>query len=101
MHGEVIVSFGPQREQRYALQVAQDAQTARAWLDEQYLALECEPLRASGKVLVADKLLTIADAAGESLCADPQWGPRFAEAALAATQREFVRIDLAARTVGY
>ena len=26
---------------------------ARAWLDAQFTALECEPLRASGKVLTA------------------------------------------------
>ena len=27
---------------------------ARKWLDDQFVALECEPLRASGNVLLAD-----------------------------------------------
>src|SRR5256885_13859435 len=28
----------------------------RHWLDQQFISMDCEPLRASGKVLLADKL---------------------------------------------
>ena len=33
------------------------SEEARRWLDEQFVANECEPLRATGKVLTADKVL--------------------------------------------
>jgi len=47
---------------------------ARQWLDEQFTQLECEPLRASGKLLLADKVLVVAQAGGAELLADPTWG---------------------------
>jgi hypothetical protein len=74
---------------------------ARAWLDEQYLAFDCEPLRASGKVLVADKLLSVADAAGESQFADAAWAAQFAAAVSGSTGRDTVSIDLPGRTVRF
>ena len=51
--------------------LAHDA--ARAWLDHQFVALECEPLRASGKVLTADKILVVTQAAGPTLFGDAKW----------------------------
>ena len=54
---------------------------ARQWLDEQFTQLECEPLRASGKLLLADKVLVVAQAGGAELLADPTWGQTFARAA--------------------
>ena len=50
---------------------------ARAWLDKQFTALECEPLRASGKVLTADKVLVVTQAAGAKLFADTQWAAEY------------------------
>ena len=46
---------------------------ARRWLDDEFTRLDCEPLRASGKVLLADKVLTVAPGRG---CAAgrPRWG---------------------------
>ena len=38
---------------------------ARWWLDEQFTRLGCEPLRPTGKVLIADKVLCVAQAAGK------------------------------------
>ena len=38
---------------------------ARAWLDAQFTALDCEPLRASGKLLTVDKVLRVTQAAGQ------------------------------------
>ena len=32
-----------------------DNEDARRWLDDEFTRLDCEPLRASGKVLLADK----------------------------------------------
>ena len=48
----VTVQFVPDQPQEIALHVdlpAMPAEQARRWLDEQFVAYECEPLRASGK----------------------------------------------------
>jgi hypothetical protein len=78
------------------------ADEARRWLDGQFIANECQPLRASGKVLIADKLLAIADAIGlQGFEQDAALRLAFARAALAALSRSVVRIDVDARTVSY
>jgi hypothetical protein len=101
MQGEVMVSFGPGESMQWNVDAAMDNQAGRMWLDSQYLAMGCEPMRASGKVLIADKLLAITDAAGAARFADAAWARQFAEAVIAATQRPLVRIDLPAQTVNY
>jgi hypothetical protein len=78
------------------------ADEARRWLDQQFIERECEPLRASGKLLTADRLLAIADAIGRvGFEQDPALLLSFARAALAATARSVVRIDVDARTVSF
>ena len=68
---------------------------------EQFLRLECEPLRASGKVLTADKVLTVASAAGAQLLSDPVWSLEFARAASAALAKAVVRVDVPAMAISY
>ena len=63
------VSFRPDQRGTHG------ARAGRRWLDDQFTALDCEPLRASGKVLLADKVLTVAQAAGAHLLAQPGVGP--------------------------
>ena len=75
---------------------------ARRWLDEQFVANECEPLRASGKVLTADKLLAIANAFGlRRFREDEALRLDYAHAAEAALQRPSVRVDVDARAVTF
>ena len=66
MRHEVVVRFADACE--FVLPVAPaegtSSEAARRWLDEQFVANECEPLRASGKVLTADKVLALAGAVG-------------------------------------
>ncbi len=76
-------------------------ETAREWLDQQFIALGCEPLRASGKVLLADKVLVVARAAGPKLLAEAAWGEAFASAASAALAKVRVTVDLGAMTITY
>lgn len=66
MSSELIVRFNPQQEWRIDLSRLEPMgmEEARRWLDDQFTAMECEPLRASGKVLLADKVLLVAQAAG-------------------------------------
>ena len=77
------------------------ADAARQWLDEQFTQMDCEPLRATGKLLLADKVLVVARDAGAALLNDAQWGRDFARAASAALAKPVVRIDLGAMTVSY
>ncbi len=72
----------------------------RRWLDEKFGAYECEPLRASGKVLVRDKLLAVAEAIGkQGFEADEPLRMAFARAAAAVMSSPVVRVDMGARTV--
>ena len=78
------------------------ADAARRWLDEQFVANDCEPLRASGKVLTADKLLAIAQAIGQrGFEQDEALRLAFAHAAEAALARSAVRIDVDERSVSF
>ena len=74
---------------------------ARAWLDAQFTALDCEPLRASGKVLTADKVLRVTQAAGASLLADEKWAADYVKAVHAALAKPMIRVDVPAMAVTY
>lgn len=74
---------------------------ARAWLDAQFTEMECEPLRASGKLLMADKVLVVARDAGAQRFANAQWGETFAGAALALLGKPGLRVDADALSVTY
>ncbi|HNQ10402.1 MAG TPA: hypothetical protein PKM45_08250, partial [Giesbergeria sp.] len=71
------------------------------WLDGEFTAMECEPLRASGKLLLADKVLVVARDAGVSRLGDREWLGQFARAVTAALSRPVVRIDLQGMTIAY
>lgn len=103
MHSEVSVRLAGNQEFRFDLKGAEPMghEAGRRWLDEQFTALDCEPLRASGKVLLADKVLTVAHAAGEKLLADPAWLQDFARASTAALAKPVVRVDVPAMAVTF
>lgn len=74
---------------------------ARAWLDAQFTELGCEPLRASGKVLTADKVLRITEAAGAALFADEKWAADYVAAVHSALSKPLIRVDVPAMAVTY
>jgi hypothetical protein len=97
MRHEVLVRFAQGSE--FVLPVAtadtMPGDQARRWLDEQFVANECEPLRATGKVLTADKVLALAGAVGPArFHSDPAWAAEYARATLAAFDRTFVRVEV-------
>lgn len=98
MRQDVTVVFGPGEVVQIPVPAGQplDApEQGRRWLDQQFVALDCEPLRASGKVLIADKLLAIALSAGrQRFDTDAAFREAYAHAALAALSRGVVRVDL-------
>lgn len=80
---------------------AMASDVARAWLDTQFIELDCEPLRASGKVLTADKVLRVTEAAGANLFADEKWAADYVRAVSAALARPIIRVDVPAMAVTY
>lgn len=104
MRPQVIVRFSPHSE--FEIGVSDDsllaADAARRWLDEQFVANDCEPPRASGKVLTADKVLALADGVGpQRFETDAAFRVDFARAVLAALGQTLVRVDVEARTLTY
>jgi hypothetical protein len=79
--------------------LAHDA--ARAWLDQQFTTLECEPLRASGKVLTADKILVVTQAAGAALFGDAKWAAEYVAAVSAALGKPMIRVDVPSMAITY
>lgn len=106
MRSQVVVKWAEPSVYRFDLEEVQPMphDQARAWLDEQFTALQCEPIRLTGKVLTADKVLCVAQAAGEERFRDAahqDWALAYARAASAALAKPVVTVDLPALTVGY
>lgn len=103
MKSEVRVTFKDAAPLRINLDKAEPMtpEAARAWLDEQFTALGCEPLRPTGKVLIADKVLVVAQAAGPSRFADATWAHQFARSASAALGKAVVHVDVPGSSLGY
>lgn len=98
----VIVQFDPDRPQEIPLHADEKlpaSDEARRWLDEQFIANDCEPLRASGKVLTADKVLALASTVGPKRFEDAQWAHAFARATVAALGRPAVTVDVGAGAI--
>lgn len=77
---------------------------ARLWLDEQFTSLGCEPIRANGKVLTADKILCVAQAAGQERFreeAHRPWAQAFAKAASAALAKPVISVDVLGLSISY
>ena len=71
-------------------------------LDPRAQGPDCEPLRASGKVLIADKVLVLAGTVGEArFASDAAWARAFAHATVAALGRPVVQVNVAAGTLSY
>lgn len=106
MHHHVIVAFGEGKEFEFK-PTSSDltrpaADDARQWFDREFVALECDLPTPIGKVLSADRVLSVAKYAGERRFRDdPAWAEQFARHAAALLGRDVVRVDVANYTVGY
>lgn len=103
MHKEVTVTLALNEEYRFDLEHTQPMgnEEARRWLDDEFVRMECEPLRASGKVLLADKVLVVAREAGTALLSDPAWLEHFGRAAYGVLAKPIIRIDVPSMTISY
>ena len=103
MRSEVQVVFGPGEEVHLAVDAAEvlSFDAARQWLDEQFVRNGCEPMRGSGKVLIADKVLGVAAAVGAPALRDPAFGLDFARAASGALSKALIKVDVARQAVSF
>lgn len=103
MRSEVSVTFQEGAPMRIDLEHAEpmSADEARAWLDGQFTEMGCEPLRPTGKLLIADKVFVVAQAAGPGKFADAQWALQFGRSASAALGKPVVHVDVPGMSVGY
>lgn len=103
MRSEVSVTFQDSLPMQIDIHDAapMSSDEARQWLDAQFTQMDCEPLRPTGKLLMADKVVVVAEAAGPAKFADPEWAKTFARAASAALAKPLVVIDVAALSISY
>ena len=96
MRSEVIVQLEAGQEFRINLDglTPMPRDEARQWLDRQFVDLECEPLRPTGKLLSADRVVCVAQGAGPQRLQDPAWANEFARAAVATLGRSTLRVDV-------
>jgi len=75
-------------------------EAARLWLDHQFTTLDCKPLRPSGKLLTADKVLVVTQAA-TALLRDEKWAADYVAAVSTALGRPMIRINVPAMAITY
>lgn len=103
MRNQVSISFKDSSPIRIELapEQAQDREVARKWLDDQFVALECEPIRATGKLLMADRVVVVAQAAGPGRFADSAYALAFAQAASAVLGKPSINVDADSLSITY
>lgn len=103
MRSEVSVKFDAGTEFRFDLEEVQPMphDVARWWLDDQFNRLGCDPMRPTGKLLLADRVICVARAAGAEMFADGKFLGEFARASSAALAKPVVRVDVPSMTVSY
>ncbi|TNF63149.1 MAG: hypothetical protein EP306_01845 [Burkholderiales bacterium] len=107
MQSQVTVNWGdPLSSYAFDLDEVQPMphEAARQWLDEQFSFMGCEPIRPTGKVLTADKILAVAEAAGRERFRDERhraWAMAFSRAVSAALAKPVVTIDVPGQSITY
>ncbi len=103
---QVIVAFGKDKEYEFKMSDAdlagRSAEEARRWFDKEFTDLECEPSNPVGKVLIIDKILSVARYGGEERFASGKgWASDFARYAALALGRDMIRVDVQTFTISY
>lgn len=105
MRSEVIVVLDADHEFRVDTQslAPMSSDEGRRWLDQQFISLDCEPLRATGKVLLADKLVVVAREARNrpELFDSEDWRNAYAVTAQAVLSKPLIRVDVPAMSISY
>lgn len=105
MQSTVVIVFSHRQRLDLVADVEPDnaaAQSARDWFDETWARLGCEPFRLSGKVLLLDKILGVADSLGyTTLSQDQALAGQFAQQTALALNKPHIKVDLPGRVVGF
>ena len=106
MSRRVIVSFGQDTEFEYFVPAAdvaaRTADAARQWFDREFVALECDVASPIGKVLTADRVLSVAKYSGARRFRDESgWAADYAKNTAALLGRDVIKVDVPNYTVGY
>jgi len=103
MRSEVKVVFDADEQVDLVVDASEvlSYEAARQWLDEQFVKHACEPMRGSGKVLIADKILAVANAVGPQALRDPAFGLDYARAASGALSKALLKVDIPKLSVSY
>ena len=105
MRSDISIIFDARRSVNLQTDVASTPEAtlgARRWFDQAWEQLGCEPLRLSGKVLLLDKLMGVAEALGyDVLCGIDGRAAEFARQAALALNKPRIMIDLPGLEVGY
>lgn len=105
MRSDITVVFDSRRSvnlQADADPTPEQAEAARRWFDQTWEDLGCEPLRPSGKVLLLDKVMGVADALGyDVLASQDSRAAAFATQLTLALGRARITVDLPGLSVGY
>jgi len=103
MNAQVSIRFGPHLTIEISVPFDSGATAearAREWLERTYEQFGCEPVRPTGKVILLDRILGIADAAGERhFQCDAEWGKLYAQAVSSALDRTAVLVNVDERSV--
>lgn len=101
----VTLIFGPEQILELPVNVVTStlgALNAREWFDDAWIRLECEPTRASGKVLMLDKILSVTEALGYPLLAQSSdQAMELASQTALTLQRPVITVDLVDNTVSF
>lgn len=105
MRSDVTIIFNVRQSIELTVEIEPGGQAsvdARDWFDATWVELDCEPLRASGKVLLLDKILGVARALGyANLSKDTAQAEEFARQAALALEKPRVTVDLPSLSVGF
>jgi hypothetical protein len=103
---QVVVTFGDEVE--FELRVPSDdvakrsMEQARQWFDREFVALECDVASPIGKVLSADRVLSVAKYSGARRFREEHaWAEEFARNTAALLGRDFVKVDVPNYSVGF
>jgi hypothetical protein len=101
MRHEVFVKFAGRDDIALRPAEVMPLEEARQWLDQEFQRLDATISRPTGKVLLVDKVLAIAEAAGAQAFDEAAWADSYARAAAGALRRTLIRVDVPNTSVGY
>jgi hypothetical protein len=106
VHHQVTVSFGQDVDFDFRIPsddiARRSTDDARQWFDREFIALECDVASPIGKVLSADRVLSVAKYSGVRRFRDEKsWAEEFARNTAVLLGRDFVRVDVPNYSVGF